>query len=51
MHFEKNYLNWLMNQSHGNVSQAAGISGKERRALGKLLKKHNIDADQFRNRT
>lgn len=51
IHFEKHYLNWLMNQSHGNVSQAAGISGKERRALGKLLKKHNINANQYRNRT
>ncbi|MBI3560641.1 MAG: sigma-54-dependent Fis family transcriptional regulator [Gammaproteobacteria bacterium] len=40
--FEKAFLNWIINQTHGNVSMAAKIAGKERRALGKLLKKYNI---------
>ncbi len=40
--FEKNYLSGLMAESLGNVSKAAKIAGKERRALGKLLKKHQI---------
>ncbi|MEE9354522.1 MAG: sigma-54 dependent transcriptional regulator [Methylococcaceae bacterium] len=47
--FEKRYLNWLINRTQGNVSQAAGVSGKERRALGKLLKKHDIDPNQYRH--
>lgn len=32
----------LMERTRGNVSQAARLAGKERRALGKLLKKHGI---------
>ena len=40
--FEKNYLSLLMAETLGNVSKAAKIAGKERRALGKLLKKHQI---------
>lgn len=42
-HFEKQYLQWLMAECHGNISLAAKLSGKERRALGKLLKKYHID--------
>ena len=40
--FEKKYLTWLIKESNGNVTRAAKRAGKERRALGKLLKKHNI---------
>ncbi|WON73528.1 sigma-54 dependent transcriptional regulator [Nitrosospira sp. Is2] len=40
--FEKQYLGALMERTRGNVSQAARLAGKERRALGKLLKKHGI---------
>lgn len=47
-HFEKKYLSWLMSKCQGNVSMAARISDKERRALGKLLKKHSIYPDQYR---
>lgn len=42
--FEQEYLSHLMARAHGNVSQAARLAGKERRALGKLLKKHGIRA-------
>ena len=45
--FEKNYLQEVLKKTEGNVSKAARISGKERRALGKLLKKYNIDREQF----
>lgn len=45
--FERNYLRLLMRQTGGNVTRAAKISGKERRALGKLLKKHGIDKNEF----
>ena len=40
--FEKKYLGWLISESNGNVTMAAKRAGKERRALGKLLKKHGI---------
>ncbi|MBU4260249.1 MAG: sigma-54 dependent transcriptional regulator [Proteobacteria bacterium] len=47
--FEKRYLNWLMKESNGNVTQAAKRAGKERRSLGKLLKKHGISKDSLTN--
>jgi two-component system, NtrC family, response regulator GlrR len=46
--FERSYLTQLMTEHHGNVSQAAQTAGKERRDLGKLLKKHGMDRRQFR---
>ncbi|OYY94815.1 MAG: hypothetical protein B7Y41_04390 [Hydrogenophilales bacterium 28-61-23] len=46
--FERNHLIQLMRESAGNVSQAARLAGKERRALGKLLKKYCIEPDCFR---
>ena len=48
--FERSHLQRLMRESAGNVSQAARLAGKERRALGKLLKKHRIEAGSFRAR-
>lgn len=49
--FEKSYLSNLMEHALGNVSEAARIAGKERRALGKLLKKHGIDYQNYRKET
>lgn len=46
--FERTYLARLMSEAHGNVSVAARMACKERRALGKLLKKHGIDKDVYR---
>ena len=46
--FERGQLLRLMSESAGNVSGAARLAGKERRALGKLLKKHGIEPEQFR---
>ena len=46
--FEQGYLAYLMERTSGNVSQAANMAQKERRALGKLLKKNNIDPAQYR---
>jgi DNA-binding NtrC family response regulator len=47
--FEKEYLARLMSEHQGNVSQAARAAGKERRDLGKLLKKHGLDPKSFRS--
>lgn len=40
--FERHYLQQLMAATDGNVTQAARLAGKERRCLGKLLKKHGL---------
>ena len=45
--FERHYLQHLMERTHGNVTQAAKVAGKERRALARLLKKHGIDKAQY----
>jgi DNA-binding NtrC family response regulator len=41
--FERDYLRNLMQLADGNVTHAARLAGKERRALGKLLKKHGLE--------
>jgi len=41
--FERDFLLRALRQAGGNVSAAAQLVGKERRAFGKLLKKHAID--------
>ena len=46
--FEQHYLSQLMARTHGNVSQAARLAGKERRAFGKLLKKHGLNGIEAR---
>ena len=45
--FEEEYLRRLLRKSAGNVTEAARLAGKERRALGKLLKKYGIDKNEF----
>jgi two-component system, NtrC family, response regulator GlrR len=45
--FERDYLVHLMCEHQGNVSHAARAAGKERRDLGKLLKKYHIDPKLF----
>jgi two-component system, NtrC family, response regulator GlrR len=45
--FERVYLSRALAQTGGNVSEAARRSGKERRAFGKLLRKHSIDKRVF----
>jgi DNA-binding protein Fis len=41
--FEHDYVLTVMRQTGGNVTRAARLAGKERRAFGKLVKKHGID--------
>jgi DNA-binding NtrC family response regulator len=45
--FERQYLTRLMSQHRGNVTRAALAAGKERRDLGKLLKRHGLDPRRF----
>jgi len=45
--FEHDYLARLMAEHGGNISRAAKAAGKERRELGKLLKKHRLAARDF----
>jgi transcriptional regulator with GAF, ATPase, and Fis domain len=40
--FEKDYLRWLMAETGWNVSRAARRAGKERRSIGKLLRKYGL---------
>ena len=47
--FERQYLLSMLVASDGNVTQAARLSGKERRTFGKLLKKHGIEKSHYRS--
>ncbi|MGE4299317.1 MAG: sigma-54-dependent transcriptional regulator [Desulfovibrionaceae bacterium] len=46
--FTRTYAHTLLAQTHGNVSEAARISGLERVSLQKILKRFGIDAEEFR---
>jgi two-component system, NtrC family, response regulator GlrR len=45
--FERSYLSHLLARAEGNVTLAAHLCGKERRSLGRLLKKHSIDRSAY----
>lgn len=45
--FEQCYLTEVLMKAHGNVTKAAKLAGKERRAFGKLLKKYGLDKNIF----
>ena len=45
--FERHYLECLMRKAQGNVTLAARYACKERRALGKLLKKYGLSRESF----
>lgn len=46
--FEARFVSQLLHHAHGNVTKAANLCGKERRAFGKLIKKYNINRDDLR---
>jgi two-component system response regulator GlrR len=46
--FERHYLEQLLQQCEGNISQAARVASKNRRAFFELLRRHDIKADAFR---
>ena len=45
--FEHGYLQHLLARSGGNITRAARKACKERRSLGRLLKKHHIDPTRY----
>lgn len=45
--FEQYYLAEALTKAHGNVTKAASLVGKDRRAFGKLLKKHKMDKNLY----
>ena len=45
--FAESYIASMLTKTAGNVTRAAELSGKERRAFGKLMKKYHIDASNF----
>jgi DNA-binding NtrC family response regulator len=45
--FERSFIERALQESHGNVSAAARLSDKERRAFGKLMKKYGLTKTQF----
>jgi DNA-binding NtrC family response regulator len=45
--FERAYLAQLMTRFRGNVTRAAEYARKERRELGKLLKRHGLSAKSY----
>lgn len=45
--FEMAYLTELMAQCHGNVTRAANVAGRDRRVLGRMLKKYSISRQSF----
>ena len=45
--FEQTYLAKLLRTSQGNVTRAARLAGKDRRAFQRLLQKHHLDRSQF----
>lgn len=47
--FERSYLERVLAQTGGNVSAAARLAQTDRRALGRLLKKHGVDCDRYRS--
>ena len=49
--FEREYLARLIIESGGNVTKAAMFAQKDRRELGKLLKKHGLNAKDFAGRS
>ena len=45
--FEHSYIQEILKECAGNITMAAKRAGKERRAFGKLVKKHGIDKSEY----
>ncbi len=49
--FEKNYIQGLLSACRGNITRAAQVAKKNRRAFWELIRKHKIDVEKFRSST
>lgn len=49
--FEKTYIQSLLRACCGNISKAARVAQKNRRAFWQLIQKHQIDVESFRPHT
>lgn len=47
--FERNYIQGLLSACKGNITRAAQVAQKNRRAFWQLIQKHQIDVDRFRS--
>lgn len=47
--FEKKFLLERLYETHGNVSEAARISGIERQSFQRLMKKYNLSSEDFKS--
>jgi len=47
--FEKSYLQKILEIYQGNISQAAKVAGKNRRAFFELIRKHRINVENFKS--
>lgn len=45
--FEYSYVNEVLTQCAGNISRAAKVADKDRRAFGRLVKKYGVDRGEF----
>ena len=48
--FEKNYIQGVLSVCKGNITQAAQVAQKNRRAFWQLIQKHEIDVTRFKQR-
>ena len=46
--FEKNYIQGVLAACRGNITRAAQVARKNRRAFWQLIQKHQIDVQQFK---
>ena len=46
--FERDYINGLLSACKGNITRAAQVAKKNRRAFWQLIQKHQIDVAQFK---
>ena len=47
--FDRRFLRELLSRTCGNVTRAATEAGKDRRALGRLVKKYGLSSRDFRH--